>query len=450
MDIQKKVLFIEWITSGRDFEIDFPLIYFFEKKLGWKVHYKSIFNLPSILNTNPDIVIMSNTTGASINVDIASLVNKSGFLLFSHSSEGFFRENAIEEMVYGWNKEKVLYENMTSYWSKRSYQLALNSFPGLLDKSFVSGSIGHDKYKIYSNDFKIEINNYKKIITYAAMDFHNMFSQYETQEQLESNPNYPYIKLINEILEFLVKEHKDILFIVKVHPGDRKKIPLEAESIEKYENVIFKFLDTSVTELIAVSDIWLSFRSSTNLEAWLLKKPSISFCEDQILLNDSEFIEGSVTCENKNKINNLIDEFYSTGKIMEFEEKNNTRNKFFENLIQFNDGYNHVRFMSILKPYIDNVESNKVKKGKWNLPIKSIIVGYIKHFVYSLSKSRYNFPILRRWANIYDIFNPNNLEKQKKLRYKDFDRFYEENKDEIENIYNGYNKNWKKELGIDN
>lgn len=442
------VLFIEWSTKGRDFEIDLPLMYFFEKKLKWKVHYESIFCIPRILSVKPDIVIMSNTTGARINNRMASFIKESNILFFSHTSEGFFRKDAIEEMVFGWNKGKNLYENFTSYWSRNSYLLANEFSSKLSKKSVVTGSIGHDKYKIYKRKKLLTNNKYKKIISYAAMDFHNMFSKTSFSD-LKKNINYPYVELINNILYELVKENQDILFIIKSHPGDGNKLPQEVEKIKNFENVMFKNNEISIVDLISISDVWLNFRSSTNLEAWLLNKPTISFCENKRLSYDSEFILGSIQCENIKKIGLYIKEFYKTGKIEDFKIKKNFREKLIKDLIGFNDGFNHIRFMSFCKTYIDKIESNKIKKGTWNISLNEKIKAYIKHIIYLISKGKYNTPYIKKWAHIYDIFDKKEVEKQKKLRYPEFDMFYKNNEDKINDIYNNNALNWRKELEIE-
>jgi hypothetical protein len=46
------------------------------------------------------------------------------------------------------------------------------------------------------------------------------------------------------------------------------------------------------------------------------------------------------------------------------------------------------------------------------------------------------------------MFSDCEVEKQKKLRYPNFDKFYKNNKSKIDDIYNNYVSNWKKELDI--
>ena len=66
-------LFIGWSTQGRDFEIELPLMFYFEKKLNWQVKHVSMFNLPKILSYRPTVILMPNTTGGARQLEIARL-----------------------------------------------------------------------------------------------------------------------------------------------------------------------------------------------------------------------------------------------------------------------------------------------------------------------------------------------------------------------------------------
>ena len=73
------------------------------------------------------MVIMSNTTGAGENLNISRLVEKSAIPLFSHVSEGMFREKDIEEFVYCWNKkEKRFSETFSTVWSRKTYDSGIS------------------------------------------------------------------------------------------------------------------------------------------------------------------------------------------------------------------------------------------------------------------------------------------------------------------------------------
>ena len=183
------------------------------------------------------------------------------------------------------------------------------------------------------------------------------------------------------------------------------------------------------------------------MESWLLSKPSISFNTDKTTFS-SDVLYGSIIEENPIKIQKYISEFYNNSKIEKFEEKKELREKLISDYIGFSDGLNHVRFMSFLKPYIEKIENEEIQKGKWNISSKEKFIGFMKHLVYFISKGRYNILYIKKWAHIYDIFDDKELEEQKKLRFPDFDTFYKNNQDKIDDIYNTYASKWKKELDI--
>ena len=131
MNKDKIVLFLSWSTKGRDIEIDLPLMYFFEKILNWQVIHQTIFNLPKFIKTKPDLILMTNTVGGVRQIEVSRLIEDSGFPLFSHVSEGMFRENDIEEFVWGSGKrEKRMPETLCMLWSQKAYDLAVSNFPG--------------------------------------------------------------------------------------------------------------------------------------------------------------------------------------------------------------------------------------------------------------------------------------------------------------------------------
>jgi hypothetical protein len=432
------VLFIEWASSGRDFEIALPTMYFFEHILGWNVILKPIFDLPGIYKTKPDIIVMSNTTGAVSSFKMAKLINESGFYLFSHNSEGFIRENAVEEMVWGWNSDKILYENVCTYWSEKSYLLARKFYPEEVGgKGAFTGSILHDKYKLFSSEKKIK-SNYKKIITYASFDFVNVLSKTPSGKE---NPNAKYVKIINGILSDLISQNPDVLFVGKKHPGDGVSDSLEFKGLnDKFENFIIVSTEYSIFDLAKQSEVWLSFRSSTNLEAWLLETPTISFCEEEVFVTDSEFVTGSIQSIDSVKVSFYIQEILAGKKIPEYDEKEHIRKTYIKNLIEYSDGLNHVRFMSMIKPYIQDVESGKNKVGAWDVSTLDIIFSVIRHTVYKLFGNKYQVPFFRRYALFYGRYNKKEVHEQMKLRYADFSSFYEKNSVTINETYQNFNK----------
>ncbi len=388
LERKRTVLFVEWSTSGRDLEIDLPLMYFFERYLGWKSIYASIFNLPKLLSTEPDLIIMSNTTGALENVRMSRIIEQSGIPFFSHVSEGMFRESDIEEFVWGWNKsEKKFSELSSGVWSKKSFEMALKAYPQLSGFYQVTGSVGFDKYAIYSHD-ELNTGKFTKVIGYAAFDFNNIQKNKENFIRTRSLEFYEKLmgkaKEINGILKYIVQENPDVLFLMKAHPGDGENYPMEIKGLQGTENVRILDRGIGIVQAISNSDIWLNYNSTTNLEAWLLNKPTISFNIEEENFS-SDILYGSITETNKENIHEFIKEFYRDGCITEFENKKKRRHKLVSDYIGFPDGMNHVRFMSFLKTHIDMINSGKIQERPWKVSTKLKLRGYIRHFLFSLS-----------------------------------------------------------------
>jgi hypothetical protein len=438
------VLFVEWSSRGRDFEIDLPLMYFFEKVLHSKVEYKCIFDVWGIIRSKPDIIIMSNTTGGKVNVELSKMINKSGFLFFSHVSEGLFIDDKINAFMWGWNHDFKIYEKLKILWSHRSCNIAANAFPETRLQLKVSGATGFDKYKIYKSKTDFNTKGYKQIVLYAGhsfvyleSDFNNVKTNLIKQFGADKVENFfEYKDKIKMIFHEIVPQNPDTLFIFKNHPGEFSRNCPEGEGLESYENVCYIKNEYSFSELLQHSDILLTFKSTTNLEGYLLDKPVIILCEDEELLSDLPTAQNGFLCEDSKKINQYIKEHFSTGKIKDYDEKKMSREKIIKDCIGFSDGLNHVRFMSFLKPFIES----DIPKGQWQFSFKDKVKALISQCYF---KARYFLPersYISNWAKRFDSAE---VSSQKKMRYPDFDEFYKENDEKIKYIYDNYASSWK-------
>lgn len=118
--------------------------------------------------------------------------------------------------------------------------MALKAFPFISSTYRISGAVGFDKYKIYNNE-KINLKNYKKIIGYAGFDFHNIINKKEhfisQLGEEKFNIILSWIHIANQILLNLIKNNQDILFLLKPHPDDGDKFPLELKGVLDFKNV---------------------------------------------------------------------------------------------------------------------------------------------------------------------------------------------------------------------
>lgn len=424
---KKKVLFLEWASHGRDFEIILPLIFFFEEYLKWDVITCSIFNPYEIIRQKPDLIIMSNITGAIENFKVSKFIKKNTNIpLIAHVSEGFFRENELDEFIFGWGKQDaVIYSDLTLLWSYHAYNLVKQKYPEIIHSFEVSGSLGHDKYKNISHR-NIAKDNYKKIIGYAGFDFNNVIKKSDDKSR-EYYKNKA--KEINKTLDYVINKNEDILFLLKPHPGDSGFDSLEFLDLKKYKNVLIASNHENIADLINSSDIWLCYNSGTTLEAWLLNKTTI-------VINNSSKIFGfegfdyNLVANDKYQLNSLINEYYNFGCISNFYIREFDRKCLINKLIGFDDGLNHVRFIKYIKNHLLSYSDLKYKLfSKDNLYI------YMVSFRYKLSIYLNNiFGIKTKRFNLYALFSIKGVMLAKKNFYPDYRLFHTKNAIKVKKI----------------
>ena len=331
VESMKKILIPLWSSSGRDFQIVMPIVYYFEKIKRYEVKIISIWDWYVVDNFEPDLILFANTIGGSINFKFLKYLKFKGYKVISLVSEGNYIEKAIHEFVWGWNKDNVLYEDLNLLWSQRCLDMVLKYYPELKPKLVVSGAVGFDRYKIYSFmtkcDFfnKYKLRHYKKIIGYACWGFDiivsddeikkikkkyiiNIINSYKKRVGIENYREYQATKIrVNEILNETIENNPATLFILKLHPGTLDDENTEIKDLD-YPNVLILKYEEDIADIINVCDIWMGFDSTTALEAWLLNMPTINLFppdfEEERALN----FEGSVSVNDYEALQGYIDE----------------------------------------------------------------------------------------------------------------------------------------------
>ena len=395
--------------------------------------------MPSITSSVPDLVILSSSGGAARHLQIVNWCYESNIPVFSSFTEGMFREKDIEGFLWGWNKEREFKENLRMMWSIPSYKMAIKKYPDLKEKLCVSGATGFDKYQLIRN-YSCYAGSYKKVIGYAAFDYYSCFHHRKKILEDALGPEYiqflsDELKIIKTILKNIILENDDILFLIKSHPGDQGRIPMEVEDIHGYPNVkVVRSPREPIANIVSSSDIWLCGNSTTVIDAWLHGKPTIAMISAETE-KTTQALDASILSQNKNKINEYINEYYDKGFISDFDQLNGKRQHFLNCSIGSSDGMNHVRYMSFLKQYIENIENNLIEKGKWNIPTRERLTESVKHLIYIISKGRYNFPYLNKWAHIYDRFKVTDLQTFWHNHGHSINDYYVKNCNEIDYIY---------------
>lgn len=373
------ILNIEWPNSDRDLHIVTPTLVYLNKK--YNISYKtvSIFNgYYYILKYRPKMIFISNFQGAIENNNIVKLAKLCGLQVISCISEGNVKEKALDQFLWGHNTDKKLYVEKMLVWSTRSENIFLDAYPNLRNKIITTGATGFDRYKLLNfkskEDFLKENNlNFKKIIGIAAWGFDHYFGKY-----FENNKEYYYnifgkkqidmhrkdLDKIQKIYRYIIKNNKDILFILRYHPGTIDFEKNEFFGLEKYENTFisnnFQNNQYKISDLINISDLWIGYETTTALEAWLLKKQTF-------LINPtrSDFIrenvhKGSPIVKTAVEAQTLIDEYYTNITINAFEILQTERRNIIKNTIEYDDGKNYQRAAAeIMKVF--NQEDKKIQ-----------------------------------------------------------------------------------------
>ena len=419
------VLFLEWNTSGREFDIACPLMYVFERHLGWNVEYKCQFNFLDVLRTRPSLVIMSGTTGHVSGLAWAKRFADSGILLVSHVTEGMYRAEDIEGMVYGWAlSERLLPEQKCLLWSDSSLKFAIDAFPDLKTKLAVSGAVGFDKYTFLNTEkYRIESRDKEPItIGYAGFDFNHMLAATSKNKE-DHEENARLVRGENRCRDYLramVVNNPEVSFIFKPHPRDGKTEPSECPGLESYKN--FRIAtDLSMFDFLAQVDMLISYNSTTTVDAWVTNIPAV-------ILNDEEehfsheALSEALRLGEAADLNGYLDMIKSGASLREIN-KGSDIDGAIARTIGSADGMNHLRFCVGIADIITDVVTLKAP-SKINVNFKFFIFSFAKTLMFYLSRYFRYLPYFGKRFLIYKRFSAAELKRNKSRYYESLDYFY--------------------------
>lgn len=405
------ILCFEWESKGRDIHLVEPVFSYLEHVYKYRVERHTIYNaITKILFSKPILVILPSSVGALENFKLSKLCHLIGINCVAFTNEGDYINTRIDSFFWGWNTDKVIYEDILFLWSDRTKNY-IEGFLDLPKKEFnekikVVGNTGFDRYKILNfkpKKFYLQYRPYKFIFLITAYGF-DFFSEenlmkIRKDKKLANSIDDNYIKksnfflksktLLNKIFRRLINENMDTLFILKCHPAMEDFSETEFDGLEKLENIQVIWKEEEISDLINACDLLLTFDSTTCLEAWLLKKTTILINPISSDFDRSIISNGSPIYKNFNETQNAISEFKSSGKIKAFEKKESLRKEITKSIIQFADGKNHYRAAKIID---DFVKKGKSKPFKLNTKmilliskeiLKKILLGVPFRFFFS-------------------------------------------------------------------
>jgi len=380
------VLNVEMFSNFSRDRIMVSLVCNYLRFCGYKVVEGYILDGRKLLHKyKPKVLFISSSIGARQKLNIVKYAKSKGVNVVSLTSEGNFKDdpNSIEQFVWGWNKDKTMREDCTIYWTERARNLALGEYPFLKDIIKVSGATGFDIYKIkppiHKQTFLKKYNkDYSKVIGVGCWDFNvvyehdhrfEFFTKTLTQQQIDrfrkDGTDFNFI-----IIE-AIKAFPDVLFLLKEHPLNvYGGLGSAIENADKFDNVLILKDEEAIFDCISVSDFWLTYESTTAVEAWLMDKKTALLNPSGTDFPRANVYTGSPNYQNEEQLFNAIKLFYDNKELPGYNKLEEERNRIIIDTIQWDDGHNHVRAGNMVIDNIENSAAAEIKKDSLSMLYK--------------------------------------------------------------------------------
>lgn len=382
------VLNLEWTSNPSRDRQAATLVCNYLRYQGYSVSEKSIFKrYANFLFSKPHLFFITNTIGAPENLEAMRFARSCDIKGLSLFSEGNFRpgDDFIREFQWGWNKEHVLAENETLYWSHRARNLALEKYPFLADCSATCGGVGFDNYKFLRPVDKGSFlnrygkNAYTNVVGLGLWDFgftDPRDSRYESYTKIYGPEQFDFFRkdrdrFNSEVIK-LISSQPETLFLLKEHPGVLLGHWASGiDGAEKFDNVIILKNEESIVDCIGVSDLWIVYESTTALEAWLMGKKTALLNPSGTDFKRDNLFRGSVPFLSADALSSAIQSFYQSNNLEGFDERDSIRKKIITDTIQWDDGLNHVRAGNEI---IRLLESASISHpARLHVPVKKLV-----------------------------------------------------------------------------
>lgn len=380
--MSKRILILNWPNSERDYHITASVGAYLEKKYGYIVQYKSVFDgwYRAFFN-KPDAMFIANTTGSWENFRANRLFSKNGIRCFESISEGIIVAELAAVSPWAWNHDGHLYSEKMFLWNDSSKTFFHKYRIHDQEKYIVTGYSGIDRYKILpkitkNEFFKAEkLKEYKHVIGIAGWGFDILFqksseSLYSQEYLLTNKSNFLHYK---NGIETLIKDNPDILFIARYHPGMDRIDDSEFKDLIYLPNVYISNPRTSsysLDNILSICDIWLGYESTTWMEAWLLNKPTIAFNKD-FNFDRPDIYKGTFTASSTEEVQNYITVTLNNLKTFSLSHK---ATEILSSYFGHTDGKNHQRIGNEIEHTLNlSINSNSSIYVDFHYIVKSII-----------------------------------------------------------------------------
>ena len=428
------ILNLEFPNVDRDYHAITPLRLYLKKKYKIKIVTKNLYNpYINILKYNPKVILFSNPYGDDYTFKLIRFLKQHGFYIVSLTAEGNTNDERIETYLYGWNTDKVLYQDVAILWTERFRNLLIRSYPELEQKLYVSGSTGFDRYSFLKfkskEDFLREAgldDRFSKVITICSSGVFKSLTDPETQELFFNNVfsretfsvYQKDLPILQELYQKLVRSNPDVLFVLRLHPEFADDIHhSEFKLLTNEPNI---YLSTSkgnlpiVSDAISVGDINIGYESTTSLEGWLLNKLSVFVNPTTPNFERESHYQGCLILKDFDSLQKVVNQYYRGEVNEEYEALKPKRDEILRDTIGYADGQNYKRAATIIMQCMPNAK----RVSRWKMlrafTKKEFIMQTLKFYLWQWDtyfKIRRN---LKKPVFLYP-YEKNKIEKYEKI-----------------------------------
>ncbi len=447
------VINLEWSSKpNRDRQVT-TLVCNYLRYMGYSVSEYSCFDaIRKTTKYHPKLLFISGSIGTSIAFKMVKYAKSKNIkvLTLTSESQALSKKDFVKnDSFWGDNTDNFLYEDVNLVWSQKHYENAVKYWPEIKEKVKVGGGIGFDNYVLSpqknKNKFlkKYKKEGFQKIVGFGcwAFDFINpKHINHSFCEKIFKKEDFSRFdedrEQSNQILINLVSNNPAILFLIKEHPGSDSHYYSATEGLEEFKNVLLLKNEAPIFDCISVSDFWLSYESTTAIEAWVMDKQTALINPTGVdFKGRTNVYKGQPNYRTFGVLQQAIDIFYRTKKLPNFDDEQykQARQTIIKETIEWDDGLNHVRSGNAIIDLLNkNMEKVEVKNSPfWWLAIQNIkwifspYLRFLESFrvMYNSHRKKWNDEELKKFSDkkMKDqlaFYQKKNLTKEQLLKIK--------------------------------
>lgn len=329
------------------------------QRRGYSIKFGPMHNGEALIARHrPRLVYLSNTGGARQNVRVALACKKQNISLVSGIAEGNLAQMS-KEHAYGWNLSHQPLEDRLLVWSARFLKQLLSVAPEYEAIATPTGYPGVDRYHFVPAD-RSWIDVHKRrigaqmVVGVGCWEFPSD----ARRKTIENDAQASQIKKTSVAfhhesrdkfdaeLQRVMLDNPNTLFLLKMHPGSRGDLRESGiECASQLQNALLVSDQQSIQQCLAASDLWVTYESTTAMEAWLMSTPSVTLNP-----NGPNFPQGRTVIwqaqplvESSGELNRIIKNVSAGNEIPGYSECLEKQQRALEIAYEFLDGLNHVR-----------------------------------------------------------------------------------------------------------